>query len=272
MNYKILTNQKYLALNQGRYICERVELPRVGSNICLTTHLETAATDLLHYHETAHLSFVLNGGVIDKRRSSESERISGELMFFRAGEVHQSIYRGFPVRNINIALEPLFFREYEIDESNLPNWWAEKPQAKFSLLKIYKELSTNDEFSDSSIEMLLLDLINRESSYKKTPPVWLKQIVEILHDSWNEEISITDLAEAIGIHPKTISKYFPRYFNCTLGEYRRRLKIEKSLSLIKTSNLSLTEIAYECGFYDQSHFTGIFKELTGFLPKQFKKI
>lgn len=267
-----LTIQKYLALNQGKYLREIVRLPRIGSCLYLTTHHETAATDLLHYHETAHLSFVLNGGVIDKRKSSEAEKNSGELMFFRAGEPHQSIYRGFPVKNINIELESDFFRENQIDETNLSQSFATTPNAKFSMLKIYKELLVNDEFSDSSIELLLLSFINCTDFQGKSCPGWLTKIIELLHDNWNQEISITELANAAKVHPKTISKYFPRYFNCTLGEYRRNLKVEKSLSLIKTSKLSLTEIAYECGFYDQSHFTGAFKQLTGFRPKQFKKL
>jgi AraC family transcriptional regulator len=52
----------------------------------------------------------------------------------------------------------------------------------------------------------------------------------------------------------------------------RRLKIEKSLYLLKDSSFSLTEIAAECGFSDQSHFIRTFKQLTGFLPNSYKKI
>lgn len=267
-----LTIQKYLALNRGRYKREVVSLPRIGSCLYLNTHLETAATDLLHYHDTAHLSFILKGGAIDKRKNFIDERISGELMFFRAGEPHQTIYKGFPVRNINIELKADFFVENQIDENDLGDSFINIPNAKFSMLKIYKELLANDEFSDSSIEMLLLNLLDYSDLPKKSRPVWLNKIVELLHDNWNKEISVNDLANLTNVHPKTISKYFPRYFNCTLGEYRRNLKVEKALSLIKSSKLSLTEIAYECGFYDQSHFTGIFKQLTGLQPKQFKKL
>ncbi|MEW6737177.1 MAG: helix-turn-helix domain-containing protein [Acidobacteriota bacterium] len=42
--------------------------------------------------------------------------------------------------------------------------------------------------------------------------------------------------------------------------------------MIKNSQMSLTEIALHCGFADQSHFTRNFKEITGFLPKEFRKI
>jgi AraC family transcriptional regulator len=267
-----LTIQKYLALNRGKYLRETAKFPRIKSNIYLTTHLETASTNLLHYHETAHLSFVLHGGVIDKRKLNESEKSSGELMFFHAGEPHESIYKGFPVKNINIELEHNFFRENELDETGFSPTFTTNPNAKFSMLKIYKELTENDEFSNCSIEMLLIGLIADKKRGEKSLPNWLNKIVELLNDNWNTEISLNDLATAANVHPKTISKYFPKYFNCTFGDYRRKIKVEKSLSLIKTSNLSLTEIAYECGFYDQSHFTATFRNLTGFRPKEFQKI
>lgn len=267
-----LNIQKYLSLNQGRYFREMLKIPRIKSSIYLTTHLETASTDLLHYHETAHLSFILKGGIIDKRKTVETERISGELMFFHAGEVHQSIYRGFPVKNVNIELESDFFQQNSVSETNLRTVISQNPNAKFTMLKIYKELAQNDEFSDNSIEVLLLGLLDDQNLIGKSYPIWLNKIVELLNDKWNEEISVSELAAAAAVHPKTVSKYFPRYFNCTLGEFRRKLKIEKSLPLIKSANFSLTEIAYECGFYDQSHFTGTFKELTGFRPKEFQKL
>jgi AraC family transcriptional regulator len=267
-----LTIQKYLALNQGRYLRETVNLPQVKSNIYVTTHLETAATDLPHYHETTHFSFLLNGGATDKRKNSEAEKISGELMFFHSGEIHQSIYKSFPVKNINIELEDGFFRNNSIVESDFKSSVEQNANAKFRILKIYKELLTNDEFSDSSIEMILLSLLEDKPEHKNFRPKWLDTVLEVLNDNWNDEISVGSLALAANVHPKTISKYFPKYFACTLGEYRRKIKVEKSLSLIKTSNLSLTEIAYECGFYDQSHFTATFKQMTGFRPKEFQKI
>lgn len=65
---------------------------------------------------------------------------------------------------------------------------------------------------------------------------------------------------------------FPRIFGCTLGEYARQVKIEKAISLIGQSRGSLADIAYECGFADQSHFIRAFKSATGFLPGEFKKI
>ena len=73
------------------------------------------------------------------------------------------------------------------------------------------------------------------------------------------------------LHPVTLSRQFHNYFSCTLGEYIRKLKIAKAITLIKSTKNPLTEIAYQCGF-DQSHFIRSFKQLTGFLPMSFRKL
>ncbi|GAA3656436.1 helix-turn-helix domain-containing protein [Flavivirga jejuensis] len=85
-------------------------------------------------------------------------------------------------------------------------------------------------------------------------------------------MSLNKRSKVVGLHTVTISKFFRKYFSCTLGEYQRKLKIDYSLELIKNSKMSLTEIPHYCGFTDQSHFTRIFNEMTGFLPKHFRKL
>ena len=106
----------------------------------------------------------------------------------------------------------------------------------------------------------------------KTRPDWVIKVREFLHDNWDKPISLWELSLVAGVHPITISKHFPFYFSCTLGEYLRSLKIEKALGLIKSTRRSLLDIAMECGFADQSHFTRVFKLMTGFLPNDFRKL
>jgi AraC family transcriptional regulator len=93
-----------------------------------------------------------------------------------------------------------------------------------------------------------------------------------MHDRWNESLSLQVLSDETGIHPVTISYYFPKYFACTFGAYMRKLKVSHALTLMKAGNTSLTSIAYECGFADQSHFIHTFKNLTGFLPAKYRKL
>jgi AraC family transcriptional regulator len=264
-----------LALEKGTYLGNVVDtLQADGVIVRANTFRNGNIPATIHYHENSHVSFVLQGGVLDKRKSWEIERLSGELMFFHAGEPHQTIIESFPTKNINLAIEHEFLQDNLTTETAIKSAVDRNPNAKFIMLKIYKELVAEDVFSDSSIKMLLLNLIhtNPKTDSKNTRPGWINIVAELTRDKWNESLTLKDLSEAAGIHPITISKYFPKYFSCTFGEYMRRLKIERSLYFLKVSSFSLTEIAAECGFSDQSHFIRTFKQLTGFLPNKYKKI
>lgn len=237
-----------------------------------TIYAENDDSDVLHYHETSYLTFVLQGGALAKKRMDEVECFPGTLTFYHAGEPHQCLHQADFTKSINFEIEPQFYIENEISEAVLNSSIKQNPNVKFVMLKIYKELQIKDEFSDSSIEMSLLGLVKSKKALENKRPVWIDKIQEILNDKWNEEVTLQDLSAFANVHPITVSKHFSKYFACTFGEYRRRLKIEKALQLIRTSKFSLTEIAYECGFYDQSHFTRTFKKLTGFLPKHYENL
>jgi AraC family transcriptional regulator len=263
------------ALEKGAYSGNAVDSLRAEGVIAgAQTFRKERAPATVHYHENSHLSFVMQGGVSDKRRNREIERLPGELMFFHAGEPHQTVIESFPTKNINLAVEREFLRANLATEAAVNSAVDKNPNAKFIMLKIYRELISEDVFSDSSIKMLLLNLIhaNPETDSEKARPGWTSIVAQLTRDKWNESLTLKDLSAAAGVHPITVSKHFPKYFSCTFGEYMRRLKIEKSLYFLKVSSFSLTEIAAECGFSDQSHFIRTFKQLTGFLPNNYKKI
>ena len=120
--------------------------------------------------------------------------------------------------------------------------------------------------------MLLLDFLSLTGKHSAGQPHWIGVIDELLRDRWAEQVSLDELSVAAGVHPVTVCKYFHKYFGCTLAEYMRKLKIEHALPLIGAAGLNLTQIAYTCGFADQSHFTRTFKEFSGFLPHNYPSL
>ena len=268
----ILSKQSMLDLDGGKSLRQVAAFWDNKVELAATKVFEDHAHESFHFHENPHLNFILKGGIVDKRQNSETERRAGDLMFFHAGEPHQTFYRSFPEINISFEINESLFSNKSFGETLQIESLCKSVNTKFTALKIYKELTIRDEFSDSSIEMLILNLLSSETETKNVRPSWLDKVIELLNDNWDIPISLKDLATVANVYPTTISKHFPKYVSCTLGEYRRRLKIEKSLGIIKTSNQSLTEIAYQCGFADHSHFTRTFKQLTGFLPRQYESL
>lgn len=229
-------------------------------------------SDLVHYHEHANFYFILAGGSVEKRSRTEEELGTGSLRFYRAGEYHQNIRQGKEAKSINLEINSDWLRDCGSPEHNFENI-DKSPFAGMLVLKIYKELLAADAASSYSVDLLLMDLVGAgNSETDRSSPGWIRQVNSLLLDRWNEFLSLDELALESGVNPITISKHFHRYFNCTLGEYMRKIKVERALALIRTTELPLTDIAYQCGFADQSHFIRCFKQYTGFLPAHFRKV
>ncbi len=246
----------------------------VDGNIFSTTHyFDNNENCDWHYHENPHISFIFEGeDYSESVHSSTNRAFKNGVTFYRSDEKHRWVKQSRFSKSANIELESDFYQKYDLSESQINNAITQNIDTKFLMLKIQQEILFKDSDSKASIQTLLFELISQsKNSYEYTIPVWVSNLNEILNDRWNENLSLKELANATGVHPITISKHFRKYFGCTLGEYMRKLKVNKSISLIKNSDLNLTDIAFRCGFADQSHFTRTFKNYTGLLPRDFRK-
>jgi len=128
----------------------------------------------------------------------------------------------------------------------------------------------------AAIQMMLLEILEKMQKLHRAArgkkPFWTEKLREILRDGYGESLSLEKLSKELNIHPVHLSRDFPKHFHCTFGEYVRKLRVEKSLARMTDKNLSLTEIAFECGFADQSHFLRCFKEINGVTPSEYRKL
>ncbi|WP_152269035.1 helix-turn-helix transcriptional regulator [Agriterribacter humi] len=243
-----------------------------GFRIGRVSYQADGSCDDMHCHENPHISFVLTGGNVEKRKHIEFERLPGKVTFYHSGEAHQNIHKAGDSRHINIEICTSYLGNNLLDAEKINKACQAEPDIKFLILKMYKELLIDDDYSGTSIRLLMLEMLSASKHLSSTRPVWINKVQQVLNDRWNEAPTLRDLSAAAGVHPITISKHFRKYFNCTLGEYMRKLRINNSIALVQSTGTSLTDVAYECGFADQSHFTRTFKQMTSFLPKQYQRL
>ncbi len=225
-----------------------------------------------HSHEKYHLSLILQGGNLESRKGEDIQVLPGTIIVYDKEEVHRNRHTAFPSENLNIEIDDQFFKQNELSTTDFRRSILKNTAVQFQLLKIYKELRVNDISSAESIHSSLLTLFSGHDKLVDYRPQWVQSIQELLCDRWDEFITLEELSRELQLHPVTISRYFSKYFNCTLGEYMRRIKIEKAILFLKHTKKPLTEITFLCGFSDQSHFSKIFKQSTGFKPYEFRKI
>ncbi len=131
-----------------------------------------------------------------------------------------------------------------------------------------------EKHSQSRMERLLLDVYKKFIKGKKKSPAWASELKNIFQDQIDTHLtlSLKQVSKELNMHPAYLSREFSKYFDdLSFGEYIRKLRIEKAIELIKSSDYTLTEIAYLSGFSDQSHFTRIFRKHTSNSPSAFRK-
>ena len=230
-----------------------------------------------HYHENAYFTFILEGKLIEGNRREKYNCTAGSLLFHNWQETHYNIKPEGFTRGFHIELHRNLFDELDFDIDALQgSFRIEQTDVRLLAYRIFREIKSAGDAADAGISELLLRMLGRllrdEETARTEKPVWVGRLREILHEEFAEKHCLQKLARELGIHPVHLSRDFSKYFHCNLVEYIRRLRIERALALLPSKDLSLTEIAFACGFADQSHFVRSFKRIKGVKPSEFRKL
>ena len=107
---------------------------------------------------------------------------------------------------------------------------------------------------------------------RDVPPGQDGWLLDYLDDTFEQEWSLHNLAAEMGVHPVYLCRTFSEHFDCTLGEYIRKLRMLRGWQLLTIGDGTLAEVASQSGFADQSHFTRLFKKQFGLTPGEYRRL
>ncbi|MGZ3873338.1 MAG: helix-turn-helix transcriptional regulator [Mucilaginibacter sp.] len=256
-------------LEKGQYLGINRQYPSHSALSFVDTAYSEKVFNGWHAHERAHLTLILNGGNLERRKNGEQALLTGQVVFYHSHELHQNDHTIVPSRNLNLEIDNSFFTRYDITEEQIGEALNSGRLTSLEFTRLFQETVFKNPASSDSLHLLLLSLTQDAG---KSIPDWLIRLRELLNDRWDQWPALAELAAECEVHPVTLSKYFHRFFGCTLGAYMRKLKARHALDMIRSGRHSLSEICHACGFADQSHFIRSFKDATGMLPKKFEKL
>jgi len=99
----------------------------------------------------------------------------------------------------------------------------------------------------------------------------LQPLVTYVRENLHEPLRTTDLAEIVGCSADQLDRRVRKVFGITPKQYVLRVKVERAMELLSTSATSISDIAIQSGFYDQSDFSKRFARITGRTPLQFRE-
>lgn len=102
-------------------------------------------------------------------------------------------------------------------------------------------------------------------------PWQIRQVKTHIVANLGTTIRTQDLASIAGLSPFHFSRAFRDSFGDSPHSYLLRRRIERSQGLMLTTNMSLAEIALDCGLVDQAHFGRLFRRLVGESPGAWRR-
>lgn len=98
-----------------------------------------------------------------------------------------------------------------------------------------------------------------------------KLLMTYIQEHYSEDISLEELSDAASLSKGECCRLFKRITGNTPFEYLLMYRIKQSISLMKTTNKSIGEIASLTGFNSFSYYSVCFKKIIGTTPKQYRK-
>ncbi len=228
-----------------------------------------------HFHEHANIALTIEGFFTETVGRKPYEVNPCSVIFRPAGEKHSNRYGKTAAHCLIIEVRPQRLSELrQVTEILDRASYVEGGMISSLALRILREFRTLDAVGPLSIEALTLEMLVQATRLDvvqdHNPPRWLQQAREVIHEQFLESLSLSSVAELVGVHAAHLAKMFRKHYGCTLGDYVRRLRLDYASQLLARSERTLTTIALAAGFYDQSHFAHLFKLRFGVTPGVFR--
>lgn len=188
-----------------------------------------------------------------------------------------------PWKYLWIEIDGLKAREY-LSQAGLsyqqPIYNAISPEARAVLAEYFEMLVYQPEMSPPKIMgccYFLLDaLIESATTSAKAVPNSLQQFyiqttVYYIEDHYGEDITVEDMAKAVGLNRSYFSKLFKKLTLQSPQDFLITFRMNKACELLRGEDHSIAEIAAMVGYRNQFHFSKSFKKVMDESPSEWRK-
>jgi AraC family transcriptional regulator len=230
-----------------------------------------------HSHELAYFCLLLNGNYWEQFGRKRVNYKPFTVMFHPSGTTHIDEIGPDGGRFFSVEVKSEWMdrlREclgtIDLDSS------LHEGDLAWLAMRLYREHKQADACSMLTIEGLVLEMlaiVGRMKDVKESSgPPWLRRATELLNEEFLSNFRIQDIANQIGVHPFHLSRVFRTVHRQSIGEYVQKLRVSYACKQLALPDNDLATVALCSGFADQSHFTRVFKNVTGMTPGVFRQI
>lgn len=230
-----------------------------------------------HDHDQPTICYVVRGGFTEYSGGEAAACGPATLKVMPAGEPHWNRFGDRETQGVRIDVDPGRFADFPVivralDERHHASGGVTGQLAR----RLVTQLLVADETGAVAAEGLALELVAElarggGASDPVHTPRWLDAAEEAVREGYRGRLTVAELARMVDVHPATLSRGYRKRFGCTIGEHVRRLRVEHAARELLETSEPLSEIALRAGFYDQSHFTNLFRRSLGVTPGAYRE-
>ncbi len=235
----------------------------------------------IHWHENLELLYFLQGECNVINGNEELHVKEGEIVVFNSEALHYVKAKDNPTEYIIVQLDTTYFEAmgFKISDANICKIIKDEKISEI-LKKALAEQKEALPYYRESVKGMMLEILviifrnyliedphNDEISNKLK---LIKKVVKYIKRHYDEELTVEKISEHCGYSRFYVSKTFKEVTGYTVIWYINAVRIEKAKSLLKSGDLSMSEIASQCGFINQSYFGKVFKKLENISPHEYK--
>lgn len=116
--------------------------------------------------------------------------------------------------------------------------------------------------------------INNEAystAHKDSKKDRLSEVFQYVNENYKKDIVLIEIAAIANMTPTSFCRMFKLKTKKSFVEYLNEIRVSKACKFLLETDLSMSEIAYECGYKTASNFNKLFKKFMGMTPSEFKK-
>lgn len=246
----------------------------------------------LHLHKELELILVLRGAGEVSNEQTVFPISEGDILLFETGEVHELNGGENGLRLLAIQISRSFCKRYCPQMRNIRFQTRcidhSYDQAKAHALRCtmldafrayldrslpgtFRCMSHVNRMFQQLLELAPYQILDQAELVGQTKrKERTRRILLYLEDHFHEPIRLADLAAMEEITETHLSHFFREQLHITFQDYLSRLRVEAAMNMLRTTDLSLTDIAYECGFSDPKYLNQGFKKILGVSPAKWR--
>ncbi len=265
-----------LRLSSGQFPTKIVKSRKVAGFVFTETGYRPNQRLPKHSHERANFIIVLSGTFTENYGSKTRWCAPSRVIFRPPEELHADHFHNAGGRCLTIEVAGRWLEKLR-EHSIILNDSADFQSGLLTTItaRLYREFCTRDNVSPLAIEGLMLEMIaevsrvsNRSSELVSTSRI--ERAKKIIHEHFSDNLTLSVIAESIGAHPVYLAREFRKRYSYTIGEYIRHLRVQFACRELANPDATIAEIATASGFFDQSHFSRTFKQMTGTTPTEYR--